>query len=139
MKDYMWIDGAYNPSNKTGAIAFSMVIDDYRSKKAIFLESCPSAPFAEYEALYQGVQFALAEWKKFPFRELIIYSDSLLVVNQINNRWQVSGGKYYQAFKRAYFLVQTVDKFSISLVWIPEKSNKLTHNMAKGKLFREAR
>jgi len=69
---------------------------------------------AEYLAILETL-------KNFPKGELIIYSDSLLVVNQLNGVYKIKDEKLR---KIAYEIKRRMKKRFVEIKWIPRNINK---------------
>jgi ribonuclease HI len=74
--------------------------------------------FAEYSALVA----ALNELQRLGIKEdVIIKSDSKLVVNQMNGKWKGKKGGYLEKFREAYGLAKKFER--LAFVWIPREKN----------------
>ncbi|KAL5570332.1 hypothetical protein UlMin_026907 [Ulmus minor] len=72
---------------------------------------------AEYEALLAGLRLA----KEVSARHLLIYSDSQLIVNQVNSKYQVKGEKMAFYLEKAKELLGQFD--TITITQIPRNEN----------------
>lgn len=79
---------------------------------------------AEYEALVIGIKLAL-EWK---VTELKVYGDSKLIINQINEEYQMKDDKLVPYKNR----VENIKKYFILITFeqVPRENNKVADAMA---------
>jgi len=80
---------------------------------------------AEYKALIEALKFA----KKSEANEVIVKSDSQLVVRQVNGNYMVKDKKLKILLKEVLNLVEKFSTFSI--IHIPREENKIADNLAK--------
>lgn len=80
---------------------------------------------AEYKALIEALKFA----KKSEANEIIVKSDSQLVVRQVNGNYMVKNKKLKILLKEVLNLVEKFSTFSI--IHIPREENKIADNLAK--------
>lgn len=74
---------------------------------------------AEYSALIKVLEELVG--KNLQNEEIVICSDSRLLVNQMSGLWSIQGGYYLPYYERAKELVR---KFpNIMFVWIPREKN----------------
>ena len=84
----MFFDGSHT-QNGVGAGILFVTPHGYTIPKSYKLLFPCTNSAAEYEALLNGVKFAL-EWR---ITELHIFGDSQLVINQVNNEYQTKDDK----------------------------------------------
>jgi len=115
-----FIDGLAQPTNP-GIGTYAFVI--YRDNEKI-AEDCGLAGsnvtnnFAEYYALVM----ALDKLKSIrALRDVIVRSDSKLLVGQMAQGWKVKGGGYIEKFKEARDLAG--EFASLRFEWIPREQN----------------
>ncbi len=114
----LYIDGSCSPMNPggkgvAGALFCHNGIIDARSKH-LGSGSKMSNNVAEYEGLLLGLEICK---ERGITSHIHIYSDSMLVVKQMGNRWKVKPGKIYTA---TYYRVKAFyDKYfqSDKIVW----------------------
>lgn len=96
-------------------------------EKGVFLENC-SNNFAEYLALIQGLNYAL----EADYENIEIYSDSKLIIEQVNGRWKVKSSDLKELALSAVNRVQTLRKAGrqITLTWIPREKNVHADSLA---------
>lgn len=80
---------------------------------------------AEYEALIHTLQKAKDE----SVDSLIIYTDSLLVANQVKGVYKVKNGHLQMYVRKAHELVRNLGHFEIH--YIPREQNKVADRLAK--------
>lgn len=119
------MDGLVEPKNPGGVGAIGVVI--YRNEKKIHREGKiigeglgMSNNRAEYEALVEALQWLLE--KGFSNENILVRSDSVLVVNQMLGKWRVKGGLFINAYKKAKILAKMFPH--ISYQWIPREENE---------------
>lgn len=117
----VFIDGLAEPTNPgIGTFGFAIYRDGKKVKEAHgFVGECVSNNLSEYHALCEALRWILERgWQG---EEVIVKSDSLLLVNQMSGRWRVRGGLYAQKHSEALSLVRKFDR--ISFLWIPREEN----------------
>lgn len=122
----LYVDGSCEPRNPggngvAGAVLYANGLTDGRTRQ---LGAHPrmSNNVAEYEGLHLGLEICL---ERNIDRDFVIYSDSMLVVNQMTGRWQAKPDKLYteafkktRAFYHTHFQVKT-----IQIKWISGAEN----------------
>ena len=83
---------------------------------------------AEYHALLKALSLAAERWADKTtgklvggVGEILIRSDSQLVVNQVNGEWRVEDSKLIELSERARDSVKTLG--SVRLEWVPREEN----------------
>jgi ribonuclease HI len=71
----------------------------------------------EYLALYYAIQYANNNYSK---KNILIYSDSMLVVNQMNGKWRVTT----ESLKPLFDKCQNIMTEKIKIKWISRKFNR---------------
>jgi ribonuclease HI len=79
---------------------------------------------AEYYALLRALTLIPKNEKT------IIYSDSKLVVNQVNNAWKIKDKKLFDLKQAAQNLIKQF-KYPVELIWIPREMNKQANKLAQ--------
>ena len=118
----IYFDGASR--NNPGLCSSSGIIYDYK-KSLLFTQvtkyECNTNNFAEYNGLINGLELAIEN--KLENDKIIVYGDSLLVINQVNNIWKCRADNLKPLYKKAKNLVK---KFKdIQFVHIPRENNKV--------------
>lgn len=133
----VFIDGLVEPKNPGGVATYGLVI--YKDGEKL-LEKCgvvgegPSMSnnLAEYYALYEALNFLIE--KKLNDEEILVKSDSQLLVNQLNGLWKIRGGLYYPIYKKVSNILKNFP--NIKFVWIPREQN-LEADMLSRKAYEE--
>lgn len=104
-----------------GPAAFGVVIKDEKDK--------PSGKYSKYlgettnnQAEYQAVFFALKKAKELGADEVELYSDSELLVNQLNLDYKIKNQDLGKWFLKIWNLRQELKK--VSFIHIPREENK---------------
>lgn len=120
----VFIDGLVEPKNPGGVATYGLVI--YKNEVKILekfgiIGKGPSMSnnLAEYYALYKALKFLINN--KLNNEEIVIKSDSQLLVNQMNGIWKVRGGLYYPIYKRVSNILK--DFSNVKFIWIPREKN----------------
>ena len=88
-------------------------------KYAICLGFTGTNNIAEYSAILVG----LGECKRNKLDDIIVYSDSKLVINQLNNKWKVTVKDLRMFYTEAKTLIEEFEK--IKLKWVPRTTKEL--------------
>lgn len=119
------MDGACEPRNPGGTACYGFVVKS--GDKTLVAESGVvgsgkemSNNVSEYAALAAVLRWLLA--KGLRDEEIVVKSDSRLVVNQLSGRWRVRGGLYLSYYLRATGLARLFSR--IRFVWIPREDNE---------------
>ena len=114
-----YVDGLAEPSNP-GVGTYGFAIYDGHKKLAegsgVAGEHVTSN-YAEYTALAE----ALRKLRSLGLDEVVVKSDSKLVVGQMGKGWKVKGGMYLEKLKEAKELVGEFR--SVTFEWIPREQN----------------
>ena len=94
----------------------------YKNDEQIFCLSCSigiaTNNVAEYRALIEGLDFALENGHK----DILIYSDNMLVIEQVYGRWKLKNEELKKLCQIVWKLKERFDKFELKFV--PGKINK---------------
>lgn len=88
---------------------------------------------AEYTAIKRALSIAL----EMGIKELTIYSDSSLVVNQLNGRFRVRDKNLLKHHDQVISLARGLDRFLVK--YIPRDGNKIADKLAKEAIRRGRR
>ena len=126
MKEYeCYFDGACEPKNPGGKIGAGVYITDGKNiyESNLFKEANVNNTnnIAEYMAFIKVLK--LMEVKSDCRIE--IYGDSMLVVNQMNNEWQIKHGAYRPFAIQAKELLSILkQRNEVIISWIPREQNE---------------
>lgn len=98
-------------------------------EKGIFLENC-SNNFAEYLALREALNYALTSGSGY--KNIELYSDSKLIVEQVSGRWKVKSEGLIELAEAAISRMQMLKKqgSQVTLIWIPREKNVHADSLA---------
>jgi ribonuclease HI len=120
----VWIDGLCQPKNPGGVGTWGVFVSVGVTRETFQLSGVVgegvgmSNNVAEYEALIQALDFV---HRYRHMDDIIIYSDSTLLVGQMNGEYKANQGFYLEKFLRAKNIVH--DFPHIKFVWIPREQN----------------
>jgi ribonuclease HI len=124
---YIYVDGLAEPTNP-GIGTYGFVI--YKDGKKVeegrgFVGKRVTNNVSEYTALIE----ALKRVEMYKDKEITIYSDSMLLVNQMAGVWEAKGGMYIAKMIEA---MKLADEFkNIRFVWIPREKNEEADNLSR--------
>lgn len=134
----IWIDGACEPINPGGTGGWGSYVkkgDEVWWEGSGVIPASPetSNNVAEYMALLKTLEWALnLELKD---EEILIQSDSKLVINQMFGTWRIKDGFYVLTAIQAKELLK---KFSnIKGKWVPREANQKADELSKRELLKE--
>ncbi len=112
----IYTDGGYN---KTGAYGSGLLeIDDgteYKMLRWKFSYPVHTNNEAEYAALLETLLYTLS----IGIRNVIVYSDSLLMVSQVNRKWKINKDRLREFAEKVWELLPDFD--TIILRHVPRK------------------
>jgi len=127
-----YFDGACMPTNPSGAMGMGMYIrrgnnsQEWQEGRAPAYEN--SNNVAEYLAFIEILRLLKFETKCI----IRIYGDSLLVVNQMNDKWEIRKGYYKENAILAKSLLKELRRNNVvTVTWIPRDSNALANDLAQ--------
>ena len=123
---HIYIDGASsgNPGESgAGVVAFNGSGQELYSE-SIYL-GCMTNNMAEYEALIHALSKARDEMVD----TIYVYTDSLLLANQINGIYKVRNESLQEYVNRAKVMMRAFSRVSLS--HIPREKNKIADKLAK--------
>lgn len=124
MKAIAFTDGRGNAGN-TGSCSTVIKYQNRSIEKAKRLKGEPTNNEAEYE----GVRLACLTAIELGVTKLRIYSDSRLIVNQLNGTWNTTDKRMESLRDSIWKLANTFE--SISIEWIPRKENKHADSLCR--------
>lgn len=123
---------ASEPVNPGGVACWGFVVYKHNVKlftgKGVVGEGAEmSNNVAEYSALVKALKKLVKHgWHN---EKVVIFSDSQLLVNQMNRLWKAYEGLYYPYYVEAVKLTQHFS--NISFVWIPREQNKEADSLSR--------
>jgi len=123
----VWTDGAARPNPGKGGIGVVIRGETWDYTVSLPLPGKVSSNQAEYCALIHALTELIRN--NCTDRPIQVYSDSQLMVYQMNGQWQIDrGGNYTEAYQQAVVLAR---KFSdLSFDWISRKENTEANALA---------
>jgi ribonuclease HI len=123
---HVYIDGASsgNPGESgAGVVAFNVTGQEQYSD-SVYL-GCMTNNMAEYEALLHALKVA----GETNVEVINIYTDSLLLANQMNGIYKVKSESLREYVNRAKIMMRGFSR--VSLTYIPREKNRLADKLAK--------
>ncbi len=113
-----------------GVAGYDTDVDGHKEcifEKGIFIENC-SNNFAEYLALREALNYPLVSDDK----NIEVYSDSKLIVEQVSGRWKVKSNDLKELAQSAITRVQELRKHGVqvTITWIPREKNVHADSLA---------
>jgi len=121
----LYFDGACVPKNPGGDMGLGFWIEQYGKETYSFSKYIPSKDFpsktsnniAEYMALKEGLEYCISQ----NFKDIMVFGDSNLVIQQMSGKWKIKEGLYVP------FALETqslLSKYSnIKFQWIKREQN----------------
>ena len=96
-------------------------------EKGVFLENC-SNNLAEYMAMFNGLNFAATS----DYKNVEMYSDSKLIVEQVTGRWKVKSEDLKGWADRCIARITEMKKagIQVTLTWVPREKNVHADSLA---------
>jgi len=120
----IFIDGS-SDSNENGGIG--IVLRTLDGKEILISRSVGKA--TNNEAEYRSLITAIEESLKKNFNNIEIYSDSELLVKQVNGQYKVRAANLRPLHVLVMKSIKKLDNFSIN--WVPREENSLADKLAK--------
>lgn len=86
---------------------------------------------AEYVACRELLNFIIQN--NLSNRNVVLYGDSKLVVNQMNGEWNMNGGIYIPYAKECQDLIRNIK--SVRFLWLPREKNEEADRLSKIKMI----
>ena len=120
----VYVDGLCEPRNPGGVASYGFAVysgdEKLHEQSGVVGEgSGMSNNVAEYAALFEALEWLLGQELKD--EEVIVRSDSRLLVNQMSGHWLSHGGLYADKYSEALKLASHFTR--ISFVWVPREQN----------------
>ena len=123
----IYVDGA--SSGNPGDSGAGIVISDGDGKElfrdSVFLGKMTNN-MAEYEALLR----ALLKANEYGAKDVVVYTDSLLVANQVMGAYKINNDILRQYVVQVKKIISNFDHFAIQ--YIPREQNTIADKLAKG-------
>lgn len=134
-----WFDGATEPVNPGGHGAWGGVI--HRDGEKLWSGSgyVGVGPHISNNCSEYAAITAVLERLGDAPGSVMIYGDSMLVVNQLNGTWRVKGGLYtpfYEKAKELFIRQKELRNRNLSLRWIPREENAEADDLSKEVLMK---
>ena len=121
---HLYVDGS-STDNCSGAGVILVSPEGVRLSCALRFHFKATNNQAEYEALLAGLRLA----KEVSAHHLLIYSDSQLIVNQVNSEYQAKGEKMASYLEKAKELLGQFD--TVTITQIPRNENTNADALAR--------
>lgn len=126
----LYFDGSCGPKNPGGHACYAFVV--YDGEKELYRESGlevsgPAATnnIAEYSGLVRGLRYVT----NLEFKDLEIFGDSALVVNQLNGDWKCKKETLQPMLDEAKALLSNVPSWQAT--WISRELNQVADTLSK--------
>lgn len=134
---FIFFDGACAPINPCGHMGIGCYIEEDNKRIFEYSGYVPesfdnSNNLAEYMALENALDFILENGMQN--EKIQVYGDSMLVIKQMNNRWRIKGGRYYESAIRCKEKVENIK--NIQFTWIPREQNFLADELSNKELIK---
>ncbi len=138
----VYVDGLCQPQNPGGIATYGFAVYSNSRKLVAYAGVTGKGPsmsnnVAEYSALCEALRWLIDH--SLQKEEVVVKSDSRLLVNQMSGRWKIRKGLYLNRFHEAQTLTRSFG--DISFLWIPRGENteadELTRNAYREYVNRE--
>jgi ribonuclease HI len=123
---HIYIDGA--SSCNPGHAGAGFVVYDEQGKE-VWKDSAYLGEMTNNMAEYEAMVRALLKASKSNVKNVSIYSDSLLVVNQILGTYKIKNMTLQRYAEQVKNLIRTFDHFAVQ--YIPREKNRIADKLAK--------
>lgn len=124
----VYVDGSIRANGKKDAFGGVGVTAYYKGKNVVNFSQLINAK-TNNESEYLAVCKAIKIMDDIGV-EYKIYSDSQLIVNQINGEYQIRKQELRLLYERAVFAMEVSDYY-LGIEWIPREQNKKADNLAQ--------
>ena len=142
----VYIDGSCAPVNPGGTASYGLIVKRgesliFQTGKVVGVGKEMSNNVAEYKGLLSFLSWYISYAKEYDnknnneIEQVIVHSDSQLLVNQMNRKWKATSGLYYPYYKSAILLTQYYK--NIEYKWIPREENSDADNLANEAIANE--
>jgi len=132
-------DGLCEPKNPEGIPVYAFIVSDSDSGTVLGQEAGLAGEPWSKDATHNLAEYTAAvkavKWVKghFPTKELLIYGDSKLVINQLNQIYKVKSPRMLPLYNE---LVSYLEGLSWKAVWVPREENLDADKLAN-KFYRD--
>ncbi len=126
MEWHIYIDGA--SSGNPGESGAGIVVFDNNGNE-LFRDSIYLGQMTNNMAEYEALIFALQKAKKSLIKKVSVYTDSLLVTNQIHGKYKVKNTKLRKYVEETKNIIRNFNSFALK--YIPREENKIADKLAK--------
>jgi ribonuclease HI len=148
----VWIDGACEPVNPGGTASYGLVVRFHQTNELLFRESKvvgSGQGMSNNVAEYAGL-IAFLDWLEALDKNWIpaisyepdnpsafVFSDSQLLVNQMNGKWKVNKGLYIPYYNKVMTKIRSSPTLLVRLAfrWIPREANQEADDLSKQALL----
>jgi ribonuclease HI len=123
---YCFVDGGFNKDEEAKGYGSYKIFEGDDSNKIIYEKErikffCSSANESEYAIIHRLLSDILE--KEDEFNDITIFSDSKLMVNQVNGNWRTVSENLIPWNREVLLYLKQLEKFNhhISLSWISRK------------------
>lgn len=130
----IFVDGACSKSNPTDKIGYAAIIDSKVYADSTFDDT---GKLSNNEAEYRALKLALDNLPNHvTSQDVFIYSDSMLVVQQVNGLWRVRSNELRSLVTEVRDQFERMKgTYNIELIWIPRSENMLADAASKKALL----
>lgn len=126
-----WFDGACGPNNPGGYLGMGIIVyqggEYYTKFEGEKKRIINSNNVAEYKAFIMVLE-RIGDLKG---KDITIYGDSNLVIQQMKGLWKIKGGMYKEYALQAKAIMKMITTNNdVSLEWIPRESNEEADNLS---------
>ena len=127
MRLIAYVDGGGEFEKRHAGIGVVIIEPD--SGEVIWARGFDIGSATNNEAEYSAVIQCLYQAEMFGATELLVHSDSKLIVNQINGDWQIHENHLKDYYDEVKSEVAKLDKFEIK--WVPRSQNQMADGLAR--------
>ncbi len=130
MEWHVYVDGASsgNPGESgAGVIAFN------EKGQELFRDSIYLGHMTNNMAEYEALVHALKKAYQASVKNLFVYTDSLLVANQITGKYKIKNQGLMKYAETAKFIIKSFNNFTLQ--YIPRQKNTLADKLAKEAVY----
>lgn len=120
-----YFDGACSPNNPGGYMGWGAIIQFPNECKHIFDGERKSESNSNNVAEYLAFITVMQHLERIEGREIVIYGDSNLVIQQMKGNWKINQGLYKMfAVSAKRYYNKLIKKNKVIMQWIPRELNE---------------